>query len=88
MREDTVVAERVVAILTQRLGLPVDVITPEADLSEDLDLDSVDAVELNLALETAFGVSLPDDLFADVRTVQDLVDLVRRADVLTEAERA
>jgi len=64
------------------------VITPEADLSEDLDLDSVDAVELNLALETAFGVSLPDDLFADVRTVQDLVDLVRRADVLTEAERA
>jgi acyl carrier protein len=41
-------------------------------------VDSVDAVEFTLALEREFNVSLPDEIIADVRTVQDVVDLVRQ----------
>ena len=79
MREDaTTVVDRVVAILTQRLGISADVVTPTAELAEDLGVDSVDAVEFALALEQEFNVLLPDEIIADVRTVQDVVDLVRQ----------
>jgi acyl carrier protein len=75
---ENAVADRVVAILTQRLGISPDVVTPTAELAEDLGVDSVDAVEFALALEREFNVALPDEIIADVRTVQDVVDLVRR----------
>jgi acyl carrier protein len=76
MSEDATVADRVVAILTQRLGISPEVATPTAELAEDLGVDSVDAVEFALALEREFNVALPDEIIADVRTVQDVVDLV------------
>jgi acyl carrier protein len=78
MSEDATVADRVVAILTQRLGISPEVVTPTAELAEDLGVDSVDAVEFTLALEREFNVGLPDEIIADVRTVQDVVDLVRQ----------
>ena len=76
MSEDATVADRVVAILTERLGMSPEVVTPAAELAEDLGVDSVDAVEFALALEREFNVALPDEIIADVRTVQDVVDLV------------
>ncbi len=51
--------------------------TPTAELAEDLGVDSVDAVEFALALEREFNVSLPDKIFGDIRTVQDVIDIVR-----------
>ena len=41
-------------------------------------MDSVDAVEFTLALEREFNVSLPDEALRDVRTVQDVIDLVHK----------
>jgi len=87
MNEDATVADRVVAILTQRLGISPDVVTPTAELAEDLGVDSVDAVEFALALEREFNVALPDEIIADVRTVQDVVGLVRERTALGEAAR-
>ena len=75
---DATIADRVVGVLTQRLGISPDVVTPTAQLADDLGVDSVDAVEFTLALEREFNVSLPDELIADVRTVQDVVDRVRQ----------
>lgn len=77
MSEDTVVARRVITLLTERLGIPLEAVTPTAELGEDLGVDSVDAVEFVLALEREFKVSLPDQVFGGVRTVQDVIDLVR-----------
>src|SRR5439155_17329430 len=71
MNEDATVADRVVAILTQRLGISPDVVTPTAELAEDLGVDSVDAVEFTLALEREFNVALPDESITEVRTVQE-----------------
>jgi len=87
MSEDIVIARRVIALLTQRLGISADMVTPAAVLAEDLGVDSVDAVEFALALEREFNVPLPDEVIADVRTVQDVIDLVReRTGALSEAE--
>jgi acyl carrier protein len=77
MSQDSAVANRVIALLTERLGIPPETVTPTAELAEDLGVDSVDAVEFALALEREFHVTLPDTALADVRTVQDVIDLLR-----------
>ena len=88
MSEDTGVADRVVALLTRRLGISPEMVTPSAQLADDLGVDSVDAVEFTLGLEREFNVALPDEVIADVRTVQDVIDLVReRTRALSEAAR-
>ncbi len=88
MSEDTSVAHRVVALLTQRLGILPEMVKPTAELAEDLGVDSVDAVEFTLVLEREFNVALPDQIIADVRTVQDVIDLMReRTTALSEAGR-
>jgi len=88
MSEGSGVAQRVVAVLTQRLGISPEFVTPTAELAEDLGVDSVDAVEFALALEREFNVRLPDEVIAEVRTVQDVIDLVcERTRVLNEAGR-
>jgi len=77
MNQDSAVASRVIAVLTGRLGLSPEDVSPSAELAEDLGIDSVDAVEFTLALEREFNVTLPDAILADVRTVQDVIDLVQ-----------
>ena len=77
MNEDLGVADRVVALLTRRLGISPEMVRPTAELAEDLGVDSVDAVEFTVGLEQEFNVALPDQVIADVRTVQDVIDLVR-----------
>jgi acyl carrier protein len=78
MSAESLVAQRVTAVLTQRLGISAELITPAAQLADDLAVDSVDAVEFALALEREFNVRLPDEVIADVQTVQDVIDLVDR----------
>ncbi len=88
MSEDLGVADRVVALLTRRLGISPEMVRPTAELAEDLGVDSVDAVEFTVGLEQEFNVVLPDQVIADVRTVQDVIDLVRaRTRALSEAGR-
>jgi acyl carrier protein len=77
MSDDSDVTRRVIGLLTQRLGIAPEAVTPTAELAEDLGVDSVDGVEFALGLEHEFNVSLPDAIIADVRTVQDVIDLVR-----------
>jgi acyl carrier protein len=58
--------------------MPPEAVIPTAELAEDLGVDSVDAVEFTVALEREFDMSLPDEALRDVRTVQDVIDLVRQ----------
>ena len=50
--------------------------TMEASLTEDLEADSLDAVELNMALEEACGVSIPDEELANLKTVGDIFNYI------------
>ena len=45
----------------------------EARLAEDLEADSLDAVELNMAIEETLGIAVPDEALAEVKTVGDIV---------------
>jgi len=63
-------------LLTGEFAVPVDEVRPEASF-EELGLDSLDVVELTLALEDRTGVKLGDDELEQVRTVQDAIDKVR-----------
>jgi acyl carrier protein len=69
---------RIKQILTYRLGLPPEEIRLDATLVEDLGMDSLDAVELAIATERQFNVTLSDEQMAKLRTVADIVALVQR----------
>ncbi len=77
MSQDGTLANRVITLLTERLGIPPETVTPTAELAEDLGVDSVDAVEFALALEREFDITLPDAALVDVKTVQDVINQVR-----------
>ena len=59
-------------------------IKPESRLVEDLDLDSIDAVDLIVRLQDSTGRKIKPDLFRSIDTIQDMVDTVH--DVLQEPE--
>jgi len=59
-------------IVADTLNCDPEKVTMEARLAEDLEADSLDAVELNLALEDACGVSVPDDQLTQLKTVGDI----------------
>ena len=61
--------EEMKKIVVDTLNCDEDKVTMEASLTEDLEADSLDAVELNMALEDACGVSIPDEELAKLKTV-------------------
>jgi acyl carrier protein len=58
------------------LSVPEDKVVPEARFGEDLDADSLDLVELVMALEEEFGVAVPEDELEGIKTVAQAYDLV------------
>jgi acyl carrier protein len=71
-------AKKVVAILAEQLGVPSEEISPEQAIVEDLGADSLDVVELVMAVEAEFKIAIVDEDAECVRTVGDLSDLVSR----------
>lgn len=68
--------EKVKAVLVEAINVDEDVITLEANLKDDLGIDSLAAVELSLELETEFDVRIEDDELAKLVTVADIVKLL------------
>lgn len=68
--------EKVKTAILSTLDCDESAIRPEASLTEDLGIDSLDAVELGMALEQEAGQEIPDDAMEGMRTVQDLVDYI------------
>lgn len=66
--------QRLSAILQDTFEIDPAAIRPEARLYEDLDIDSIDAVDLIVKLKPIVGVRLQPDAFKSVRTLQDVVD--------------
>ncbi len=65
--------EKVRDIVVDTLNCDAADVTEQARLAEDLGADSLDAVELNMALEDAFGQAIPDEELAGMKTVGDIV---------------
>jgi acyl carrier protein len=59
-------------------GIDGEKVTMKADLLGDLDLDSLDTMEMTLGIEERFGIEIPDAELEDLRTIGDAVGLVER----------
>jgi acyl carrier protein len=66
--------QRLAAILAETFDIDPAAIRPEARLYEDLDIDSIDAVDLIVKLKPLVGRRLQPDAFKQVRTLQDVVN--------------
>ena len=65
--------ERLVEIIAKQLDVDADKVTPDASFMEDLGADSLDFVELAMALEEEFDIEIPDSDVEKIQTVQDAV---------------
>ena len=72
--------EEMKKIVVDTLNCDEDKVTMEASLTEDLEADSLDAVELNMAFEDKFGITIADEDLGTLKTVGDIFNyLVARA---------
>lgn len=69
--------EKVKKIIVEQLGVAESNITLESSFIDDLGADSLDTVELIMAIEEEFDIEIPDEDAEKVVTVQDVVDYVR-----------
>lgn len=69
--------EQVKVVIAETVGVSEALVTLDADLRDDLGCDSLDLVELAMALEETFGIELPDNDVEKVGTVADLIKLIK-----------
>ncbi|UFI44958.1 acyl carrier protein [Pseudomonas savastanoi] len=69
---------KVIAILSEKLGLSESRIKPTDRLVEDLNSDDLDSAEAVMALQDEFGFMILDKEFLELKTVQDIVDYVSK----------
>ncbi len=72
------IAERVIDIIIEQLRVAREECVPEASLTDDLGADSLDLLELSMTILENFGVEIPDDELENIRTIQDIIDYIRK----------
>ena len=70
------VEEKVKAIIVDQLSVDEGEVTPTASFIDDLGADSLDTVELVMALEEGFGIEIPDDAAEKITTVKEAMDYI------------
>ena len=71
------VEEKVKEVIVEQLNITEEECVPEAAFIDDLGADSLDIVELIMALEDNFGMDISDDDLAKIRTVQDIITYIK-----------
>ena len=73
------IAEKVKAIIVDKMGVDESEVTPEASFTNDLGADSLDTVELIMEFEKEFNISIPDDKAESISTVGDAISYIEAA---------
>jgi acyl carrier protein len=73
------VEDKIRKIICEQLDVPENDVVPEASFVDDLGADSLDQVELIMAMEEEFDVSIPDEDAEKIATVQDAIDYIKNA---------
>ncbi len=71
------IAEKVTDIVVEQLGLDRDKVKPESSFVDDLGADSLDTVELVMALEDEFDIEIPDEEAEKITTLQEAINYVK-----------
>ena len=69
--------ESVKGILVEQLGVDVETVSMESNFIDDLNADSLDIVELVMAMEQEFGISIPDEEAERIKSVGDAVEFIK-----------
>lgn len=72
------VADRVKKIIVDQLGVEEETVTVEASFVDDLGADSLDTVELVMALEEEFGIEIPDEDAEKITRVKEAIDYIEK----------
>lgn len=70
------VTDKVKSIIAEQLGVKIEEVTPQASFIDDLGADSLDTVELVMALEEEFGIEIPDEDAEKMGTVGDAIKYI------------
>ena len=70
--------DRVVSVVADKLDVPAEDVKPESSFVDDLNADSLDQVELIMALEDEYDITIPDEDAQKIITVQDALDYVEK----------
>ena len=76
---DKPIDQRVKDIVVEQLGVKPEQVTPQAKFIEDLGADSLDTVELVMALEEEFGIEVPDEQAEKLQSVGDVIKYIEDA---------
>ncbi|MBN2753238.1 MAG: acyl carrier protein [Candidatus Goldbacteria bacterium] len=77
MADEKTIEERVKDVIVAQLGVDAAEVKPEASFIDDLGADSLDTVELVMALEEEFGVEIPDEDAEKIKTVGEATDSIK-----------
>ena len=70
--------EKICAMLSKQMDVPMDQITMDTRLVEDLKADSLDVVELNMDIEQEYGIQVPEEELPNVHTVGDILKFLSK----------
>ncbi len=70
--------KRLIEIIADQLNVPAEEITPESSFVEDLMADSLDQVEIVVAIEDELGVKIPDEYLSSLHTVNDALEMLKK----------
>ncbi len=76
------IVEKLKQIVVNQLGVEADAVVGKAKFIEDLGADSLDIVELVMAMEESFGIDIPDEEAENIRTVDDAVNYIKKTQEL------
>lgn len=79
------IEERVKKVVVEQLGVKEEDVSPQASFVDDLGADSLDTVELVMALEEEFDTEIPDEEAEKIRTIQNAIDYIKKHKEAAEA---